>query len=302
MRALSPRPWWIDRVTGLLAPDDLSTFELGPLWRLCEQLAFVRENVDPSLLAEDLLRQPGLAENWAAFGARDALVRRALALSSDRLAERVRNGLLGPVEFRAAWEVLGFVRHEESGGTPADDYLDGLFDVSRFATDVAGPEHGHLNLGSRASRVADFLAVTTPSASDLVFDLGSGSGKLALTVGASSHAQVRGVEFVDTYVADAVRGATRLGLGNVGFTCADVRDVDLAAGSIFFLYYPFHGPVAETVAGTLGALGRDKPITIYASGPVRAYGEYFLAQPSLSLVERRGEFGDVMVLRSGGPA
>lgn len=300
MGTLSPRPWWIDRVTGLLAPDDLSTLELGPLWRLCEQLAFVRENVDPTLLAEDLLRAPGLAETWTAFGARDALVRRALAVSSAKLAERVRTGLLGPTEFRAGWEALGFVRHEESGGTPADDYLDGLFDVSRFAEDVAGPEHGHLNLPARASRVADFLEVTRPTAADVVFDLGSGSGKLALTVAASSHTQVRGVEFVDAYVADSVRSATRLGLGNAAFACADVRDVDLAAGSIFFLYYPFHGPVAATVADTLGALSRDKPITIYASGPVRAYGEYFLAQSSLTLVERRGEFGDVMVLRSRG--
>lgn len=297
---MSPRPWWIDRVTGLLAPHDLSALELGPLWRLCEQLAFIRQNVDPALLAEDFFSQPALAEAWVAFGTRDALVRRALALSSDGLAERVRTGRLGPVAFRAAWEALGFVRHEESGGTPADDYLDGLFDVSRFAADVDGPEHGHLNLPARASRVADFLAVTTPTATDVVFDLGSGSGKLALTVAASSHTQVRGVEFVDTYVADAQRSAARLGLSNVGFSCADVRDVDLAAGSIFFLYYPFHGPVAEAVADTLGALGRDKPITIYASGPVRAYGEYFLRQPSLSLVERRGEFGDVMVLRSGG--
>lgn len=300
MCGLSPRPWWIDRVTGLLAPDDVSTLELGPLWRLCEQLAFVRENVDPALLAEDLGRAPGLAATWTAFGARDAVVRRALAASSERLAERVRTGQLGPTEFRAGWEALGFVRHAESGGTPADDYLDGLLDVSRFAEDVDGPEHGHLNLPTRASRVADFLEVTRPAASDVVFDLGSGSGKLGPTVAASSHAQVRGVEFVEADVAHSVRSAARLGLGNATFSCADVRDVDLAAGSIFFLYYPFHGPVAATVADALGALGHEKPITIYASGPVRAYGECFLAQSSLALVERRGEFGDVMVLRSGG--
>jgi hypothetical protein len=228
------------------------------------------------------------------------VVRRVLAASSERLAEWLRTGLLGPSEFCAGWEALGFVRHEESGGTPADDYLDGLFDVSRFAEDVAGPEHGHLNLPARASRVADFFEVTRPAATDVVFDLGSGSGKLALTVAASRHTQVRGVEFVDAHVADSVRSATRLGLGKAAFACADVRDVGLDAGTIFFLSYPFHGPVAATVADALGALGRDKPITIYASGPVRDYGEYFLAQSSLELVERRGEFGDVMVMRSRG--
>jgi hypothetical protein len=297
---LSPRPWWIDRVAGLLAPHDASALELGPLWHLSERLDFIRQNVDGASLASDLVADPSLAQAWAAFGARDLAVRAALARASGGLAERLRTGGLGPVEFRATWEALGFVRNAEGAGTPADDYLDGLLSVSRFADDLDGAEHGHLNLPTRAARVADFLSVTQPTAQDVVFDLGSGSGKLALTVGASSAARVRGVEFIDAHAAEASRGASRLGLSRVDFACADVRDVDLAGGTIFYLYYPFHGPVARAVADTLGALGREKAITIYASGPVRAYGEHFLGQSGLTLVERRGEFGDVMVLRSAG--
>lgn len=298
MSRVSARPWWIDRVAELLASHDVSALELGPLWHLSERFDFIRQNVDATSLDADVLEDPSLAAVWAAFGARDGAVRAALGSASGRLAERLRTGALGRAAFRATWEALGFVRHDEGAGTPADDYLDGLLSVSRFADDVAGAEHGHLNLPTRAARVADFLAVTQPSAQDVVFDLGSGSGKLALTVGASSHARVRGVEFVDAHVTESTRGAARLGLENVDFACADVRDVDLGSGSIFYLYYPFHGPVAEAVADTLGALGRTKAITIYASGPVRSYGEYFLGQSGLTLAERRGEFGDVMVLRS----
>jgi hypothetical protein len=76
--------------------------------------------------------------------------------------------------------------------------------------------------------------------------------------------------------------------------------VDLAPGTIFYLYHPFHGAVARDVAVALGALGAAKPITIYVAGPRQDYGEHFLAQPGLAVSERRGEFGEVLVLRSRG--
>jgi hypothetical protein len=80
-----------------------------------------------------------------------------------------------------------------------------------------------------------------------------------------------------------------------------VNDVDLSQGSIFYLYYPFHGAVAQAVAAELGRLARTRPIAVYSSGPANEYGEYFLdqvANGSLVLSERRGEFAEVMVLRS----
>lgn len=149
--------------------------------------------------------------------------------------------------------------------------------------------------------MADFLSVTEPAGDDVGFDLGSGSGKLALTVAASTFTSVRGVEFEPTYASAARRSAQWLGLGNVAFDTADVRDVELSGGSVFYLYYPFHGLVARTVAQRLGALAREKDIAIYLSGPQHDFGEFFLgevAAGALSLTARRGEFGEVLHLES----
>lgn len=291
----------MDRVRALVAPAELDALDLGSLWHLSERLQFVRENVEPGLLPADFAAQPQARACWAAFEQREPRVRDALRAASGRLARRIRAGELGPEAFRASWEGLGFAPNAEGAGTPADDYLDALFDVARLTLGEDRPACGTLNMSSRAHRVADFLAVTRPGVDDVVFDLGSGAGKLALTVAASSVTQVRGVELGASYVAAARRSADELGLANAHFTQADVREVDLSAGSIFFLYYPFHGEVARSVAQTLGQLGRDKAITVYASGPRNGFGEHFGAQVengSLLLSERRGEFSEVMVLHS----
>jgi 23S rRNA (uracil1939-C5)-methyltransferase len=288
-------------VSALLLPTELGALALGALWNLSERLQFVRENVEPALLAADFAAHPDAQQVWAAFEQREPQVHAALAEEGRRLTGRVRRGELGPAQFRASLEELGFVPHVEGGGTPADDYLDAMFQVARYTLGEERPAFGMPNMASRAHRVADFLAVARPGAEDVVLDIGSGGGKVALTVAASTCTRVRGVEYGGAYVASARGTAEHLGLGNVHFEHADVRDVDLSVGSIFYLYYPFHGEVALAVAQALGRLARSKDITVYASGPGNGFGEHFFAQVesgALSLCERRGEFSEVFVMRS----
>ncbi len=295
------KPWWIDRITRLLTAGDVGAMDLGALWHCAEQLGFVRDNVDLLLLPVDFLAWPQAKPLWRQFEVRQLHVSQQLALVGSALARQMRDGDMGPARFRAAWEGLGYRPNDEGGGTPADDYLDAMFHVSRQTDGEARPSFGTLNLASRAQRIADFLAVTQPNEGDRVIDLGSGNGKLALTVAASTLANVRGVELGGSYVAAAKQSATALLLANVEFIHSDVQDVDLSSGSIFYLYYPFHGAVAETVAATLGRLARAQEITIYLAGPAHEFGEYFLKQVdsrSLELSERRGAFGEVLVLRS----
>ena len=294
----------MERVTALLhAPGELQSTALGPLWRLSEQLLFVRENVDPALLAIDCAAHSGAQGLWGRFVEREADVCRALGGSSAALAGRMRRNELPPRAFRSSWQDLGFAPHEGESGTPADDYLNGLLRVARYTSGELSPDGGSPNMATRAERVADFLDVLTPAEDDVVFDLGSGSGKLALTVCASAHTRVVGVEYGRRYVEAARATADQLALTNVQFLHADVRDSDLSSGSIFYLYYPFNGPVARTVAQTLGALARTKPIAIYAAGPLGGFADHFLAEVAsgaLRLCERRGAFGEVLVLRSAG--
>jgi hypothetical protein len=294
-------PWWIERVSALLLPAEPSALALGALWHLAEQMQFIRENVEPALLGADFLAYPDSQALWAAFEQREPRVLQALADEGRRLAACVRRGELGPVRFRAAWEGLGFVPNADGGGTPADDYLDAMFQVARYTMGEQTPVFGMPNMASRAHRVADFLEVTRPGAEDVVFDIGSGSGKVALTVAASTFTRVRGVEYGASYVSSSRGTATQLGIENVAFVHADVREVDLSEGSIFYLYYPFHGEVALAVAQALGSLARTKDITVYASGPGNGFGEHFQQQVekgALALSERRGEFSEVFVLRS----
>jgi len=274
---------------------------LGPLWRLRERLAFVRANVVASELEEDFTLIPGARAAWDGFEQQERATDVAFAREGDRCATEVRSGSMSKTAFRASWEALGFEKHEDSGGTPADDYLDGLLHLSRHTEFMAPAPLALLNLATRASRVADFLSVCDPSANDVVFDLGSGSGKLAITVAASATTQVLGVEIEPAYSAEAARSSQWLGLSNVRFETADVRDVDLARGSIFYLYYPFHGSLAKDVAGRLGHLAREKDISLYVAGPSNQFGEYFQAQVAagaFTLTDTRGEFGEVLVLES----
>ena len=294
-------PWWMERVRGLLAPEALGALALGALWQLSERLRVVREGVEPALLALDVAALPEARGVWAAFEAREAQVAGALEAESARTAQAVRSGALGPAAFRAAWEGLGFQPDAQGPGTPADDFLDGVLHAALLTGGEARPELGTLSMASRARSIADFLEATRPGAGDVVFDLGSGVGKVALTVAASTRARVRGVELGASYVAAARASAARLGLCNVDFELGDVRAADLSAGTVFFLYYPFHGAVARQVAQALGALARARPLAVYAAGPALDFGEHFLREVdagALRLCERRGEFGQVLVLRS----
>lgn len=295
------RPWWIDRAAPLMRGDAGVSLALGALWHLRERLQFVRENVEPALLALDLAGSHEAREAWGGFEAREREVEVALRAAVDMCASDVRDGSLAPAAFRAGWQALGYARNAEGAGTPADDWLDGLLQLSRLDPFLPPAPFALLNLATRAERIADFLAITEPKPHDVVFDLGSGSGKLALTVAASTFTRVQGVECEGRYVAHARGAAAGLGLANATFEQADVRDVELSSGSVFYLYYPFRGPVAAAVAARLGALARQKELTIWASGPALAFGEFFLAQVdagALTLTGRRGEFGEVLHLQS----
>lgn len=295
---MAGEPWWIEQVKLLLSSDAV---RLGPLWDLSTRLQFVRDNVDESLLEADHQAHPHSRALWSDFVAREGQVQDDLEDAARRLARTICSGALGKEAFRASWETLGFAPHAEGGGTPADDHLDALFGIVRHSLGEQRQPFAMPNMSSRAHRVADFLAVTEPGPDDVVLDIGSGSGKVALTVGASTFAEVRGVECGESYVAAARHSAAELGLDNVAFEHADVRDVDLSPGSIFYLYYPFHGEPARAVAESLGRLGRTKDITVYGSGPGYDFGEHFMRQVdegALELGGLRGEFSEAFVLRS----
>jgi len=297
-----PTPWWISTVQELVASVDCSAdASLGQLWHLNERARFIDENVSDDQVAADQPNAPGSSAHWQAF--RSTTGRLSASLRHATLTEtmRLRTSPRDEPAFRLHWETLGFLPHPAHDGTPADDYLDALYGISRLDVRPAERKFATVDLSSRAGRVSDFLTVTKPTPSDVVFDLGSGSGKVALTVAGSAATTVRGIEFIPEHVKKAGDSGRALGLDNLTFSEADVRDVDLSSGSIFYLYYPFHGPVASTVALSLGLLAREKDISLYVAGPAWGFREFFqreVDQGALCVRERRGEFDEVVVLAS----
>lgn len=293
-------PWWVHRVKQLLEPENLSALSLGARWRLCESLSFVRENVEPGLLSQDILRSPELAQVWTHFERREASAHQAAAQARTDARSRISSGAVSPEAFKTEWQSLGFETNANDSGTPSDDYLDGLFFREHRAQWPLQPL-ANPNMGSRARQTADFITALEPGEEDVVFDLGSGSGKLALTVSASTRSQVVGVELCADYVEEARNTAADLSLHRLRFVHADAREVDLSSGSVFYLYHPFRGEVASSVAHALGSLARKKDIRIFCAGPSCGYAEYFereVTNGALRLRERRGPFSEVMVLTS----
>lgn len=302
---MTATPWWIARAQALNEPADLALLAVGELWRLRERLEFLHLNVEPKLLALDFVAVPLSAQIWAEMLLRTRAVDRALKLALGVLARRMQRGELGHGAFKSHWQELGYLRHGDSGGSPADDFLDAMFHLSRLESGDERATEGNLNLSSRAERVSDFLSATNPQPNDVVFDLGSGGGKVALTVAASTECSVHGVELIAPWVDDSRWAAAYFGMHRARFTAGDVRDVDLSSGTIFYLYYPFRGSVAEHVAGVLARLAAQSQICLYVAGPALEFGDYFLAHVTsgaLAVTERRGEFGEVLILRSASPS
>jgi|GEM_PF-3407603 len=110
------------------------------------------------------------------------------------------------------------------------------------------------------------------SSDDVLYDLGSGYGRVVLYAGMTATAQCKGVELLPERVEVATAARNRLQLDNVDFTAANVRDVDFSDGTIFYFWHPFSAPTFRNVIERLRMLAEqrlqagDDPITIVSRG------------------------------------
>lgn len=115
--------------------------------------------------------------------------------------------------------------------------------------------------------ILDCIALTRPSASDLLVDLGSGLGHVPMLVSILTGIPTLGIERQPDFVASAQECARSLGLGAVRFIAADARHADLSAGTLFYLYSPFRGSLLSEVLRALQKQSVARPITIASLGP-----------------------------------
>ncbi|HEV2621328.1 MAG TPA: class I SAM-dependent methyltransferase [Frateuria sp.] len=121
-----------------------------------------------------------------------------------------------------------------------------------------------------ARHIFDLLARTGLGADDVLIDLGSGLGQVALIAGICSGARCIGIEWEASYVQSARRCAQALQLDRVGFVQGDARTADLSAGTVFYLYTPFKGAMLREVLDRLEAEASIRELRICTLGPCTA--------------------------------
>ncbi|MEQ8275314.1 MAG: class I SAM-dependent methyltransferase [Deltaproteobacteria bacterium] len=115
-----------------------------------------------------------------------------------------------------------------------------------------------------ASRVADVLdLVPHLSPDDVVYDVGAGTGKVALLTAWLSEAKVCGVELDPAYVRAAEHAREALGL-DVTFVEADARALDYADLTVLYLYEPFRGAVMAEFLECIDVRRRGAPISVFS--------------------------------------
>jgi len=107
---------------------------------------------------------------------------------------------------------------------------------------------------------------------DILYDLGSGYGRVVLYAGITTPAACKGVEMVEERVDLARQAQTALGLDNVEFKEGDVLQTDFSDGDVFYTYSPFSHETYEGVLAQLKDIANAReqvgkePITIVARG------------------------------------
>lgn len=121
-----------------------------------------------------------------------------------------------------------------------------------------------------ARHIFDFLGRTKMTERDVLMDLGSGLGHIALTASICTRAQCIGLEVEAGYVECARRSAEELKLKRVEFMRRDAREAELSSGTVFYLYTPFRGTILRDVLGMLRREAEGREIRVGTFGPCAA--------------------------------
>ena len=120
-----------------------------------------------------------------------------------------------------------------------------------------------------ARHILDLVDRAALDAADVLVDLGSGLGHVPLLASICTGACGIGIERDAAHVACARRCAASLGL-HVDFIAQDARMADLSAGTVFYLYTPFGGPVLRRVLNMLKHEAATRAIRVATLGPCTA--------------------------------
>jgi hypothetical protein len=196
------------------------------------------------------------------------------------------------------WAYATGADHDEGGRSEGDsyDYLDalisGVLQIDEPAIPLAGLAAEMVFYQPTPARhIFDMVARTALDARDVLIDLGSGLGQVPMLAAICTAARCIGIEWEAAHVECARRCAHALNLDRVTFVQGDVREADLSAGTVFYLYTPFEGTMLRDVLDMLRAEAATREIRICTLGPctatiaqerwLRAVGSWEIHRPAV---------------------
>ncbi len=110
--------------------------------------------------------------------------------------------------------------------------------------------------------------------SDVMYDLGSGFGRVPIYASLATQAQCRGIEIVPERVAESIKVKNNLNIENLEFIQGNVLEQDYSEGNVFFLFNPFTNKTLEAVSEKLKQLAQTKKIKVISLGPSTSFFDH----------------------------
>jgi len=152
-----------------------------------------------------------------------------------------------------------------------DGLTTGIFLAQPIPPETVERQHGMVRYQpTPASVILELIDQVPFSEDDLFYDLGSGLGLVIGLVKVLTGARCVGVELQPAYCDYAQAISRDLRLKDADFINSDVRNVDLSAGTVFFLFNPFGGAIFDAVMNKLKKVSEHHPITICSYGAATA--------------------------------
>lgn len=150
-----------------------------------------------------------------------------------------------------------------------DAFVERVFAIDEVPRPEKGREEDMVHyLASPMEAILELVAEL--EASDVLYDLGCGLGKVAMLAAFLSPARAKGVEMEPAYVRCARERILAARLERAEILEGDARDVDYSDGTVFYFYDPFRGEILASVLAKLENVAGAKPIRVASRGKSNA--------------------------------
>ncbi len=152
-----------------------------------------------------------------------------------------------------------------------DELVDGILGVTvvPLSTRQLEPEMVYLQ-PTPVRLVLEMIKRAAICQDDVLFDVGSGLGQVAILVALLTGARAVGIEIEPAYCGCAQESARRVNAERVEFLNMDARQADCTAATVYYLYTPFQGRILTQFLDIMHAQAEKHPIRVCTYGPCTA--------------------------------